>query len=469
MKNKIISWVLVTVLTALILPTATFAEDNSVEVYITVTDITDYTNPFNVLVERHKLSVSEFNLADFGDTMVGIECIEGVTYLHALVQLHRNLYGDNLVADNIMLNPDGHTKIFMGRSVANIMYKNGRDIFAFPQFINIKDGDEIQVCLYDEGHSQAVATFNEAIIRNVSPNEKLNLKLQQHYSFPRIRDPITGAEITIGNGEYLLDKKGNPITTGDDGSFEVSFKDEGTYTLSIMPTINYYMDDSGGGIKVEWIPQKVIKEVQYEVITEFSADQYVNTSTTMVDNADAMILFAWGDDDVIVADKTSNGNFSYTEIETRLEEVTELVRVETVIPDLLLPMVTYTTPFITIDVTTDLSFEDISLNGSTLRIDTKNHEYHQKDDMYVAGYIIRNDGVMELKEVKTYKSLADITNVGFASIYDYYKVFVWEDGTMTPIIGAEAYNPNSETAVQKLDYDYTMSTPENTYITVKNE
>lgn len=469
MKNKIISWLLVTVITALMLPTATFAEDNSVEVYITVTDITDYTEPFKVLVERHKLTVSQFNLADFGDTMAGIECIEGVTYLHALVQLHRNLYGDNLVADNIMLNPNGYTKIFMGRSVANIMYKNGKDIFAFPQLINIKDGDEIQVCLYDEGHSQAVATFNEAIIRNVSPNEKLNLKLQQHYSFPRIRDPITGAEITIGNGEYLLDKRGNPITTGADGSFEVSFKDEGTYTLSIMPTINYYMDDSGGGIKVEWIPQKVIKEVQYEVTTEFSADQYVNTNTTQVENADAMILFAWGDDDVIVADKTDEGTFSYTEIETRLEEVTELVRVETVVPDLLLPMVTYTTPFITIDVTTDLSFDDISLSGTTLRIDTKNHEYHPNDDMYVAGYIIRDDGVVELREVKTYKYLKEITNVGFSDVYDYYKIFVWENGTMNPIIGAEAYNPNSDNAVEALDYDYTMPTPDNTYTTMKSK
>ena len=469
MKKKILSWLLVTVITALMLPTATFAEDNSVEVYITVTDITDYTNPFNVLVERHELKVSEFNLAEFGDTMTGIECIEGVTYLHALVQLHRNLYGDEFVADNIMLNPDGHTKIFMGRSVANIMYKNGRDIFAFPQFINIKDGDEIQVCLYDEGHSQAVATFNEAIIRNVSPNEKINLKLQQHYSFPRLRDPISGAEITMDDGEYLLDKRGNPIITNDDGSFEVSFKDEGTYTLSIMPTINYYMDDSGGGIKVEWIPQKVIKEVQYETTTEFSADQYVNTEIVSTDTVDTMVLFVWGDDDVIVADKTANGTFSYTEIETRLEEVTELVRVETVVPDLLLPMVTYTTPFITIDVTTDLSFEDISLNGKTLRLDTKNYEYHQKDDMYVAGYIIRDDDVRELAEVKTYKSLTDIMNVGFANVYDYYKIFVWEDGTMNPIIGAEAYNPNSENAVETLDYDYTMQTPANTYTTLKSK
>ena len=182
-----------------------------------------------------------------------------------------------------------------------------------------------------------------------------------------------------------------------------------------------------------------------------------------------MVLFVWGDDDVIVADKTANGTFSYTEIETRLEEVTELVRVETVVPDLLLPMVTYTTPFITIDVTTDLSFEDISLNGKTLRLDTKNYEYHQKDDMYVAGYIIRDDDVRELAEVKTYKSLTDIMNVGFANVYDYYKIFVWEDGTMNPIIGAEAYNPNSENAVETLDYDYTMQTPANTYTTLKSK
>lgn len=465
MKNKIISLLVILAMTFSVFPIQGVAED-SVEVYITVTDITDYTEPFNVLVERHKMTVSEFNLADYGDTMAGIECIEGVTYLHALVQLHRNLYGDKLVADNIMLNPDGYTKIFMGRSVANIMYKNGKDIFAFPQLINIKDGDEIQVCLYDEGHSQAVATFNEAIIRNVSPNEVLGIQLQQHYSFPRLRDPISGAEITTGDGEYLLDKRGNIVTTDENGNFNVSFSKEGTYTLSIMPTINYYMDDSGGGIKVEWKPQTTIKEVEYEVITEFSADQYINTETVSIDDTDTMVMFVWGDE-VITADKTDEGTFSYTETETRLEEVTELVRVETIIPDLLSPMVTYTTPFITVDVTTDLVFEDISLKGNTLRIDTKNYEYHRYDDMYVAGYIIRDDGVKELGEIKTYKSLTDIINVGFSNVYDYYKIFVWENGTMTPIIGAEAYNPNTENAAQTLDYDFTMSIPENTYTTVK--
>ena len=138
-------------------------------------------------------------------------------------------------------------------------------------------------------------------------------------------------------------------------------------------------------------------------------------------------------------------------------------------PDLLLPMVTYTTPFITIDVTTDLSFESIALNGNILRLDTKNYEYHKNDDMYVAGYVVRDDGVKELKEVKTYKSLTDIINVGFSNVYDYYKVFVWEDGTMNPIIGAEAYNPNSDASVMSLDYDYTMPIPENTYITVKTK
>ena len=89
--------------------------------------------------------------------------------------------------------------------------------------------------------------------------------------------------------------------------------------------------------------------------------------------------------------------------------------------------------------------------------------------MYVAGDIIRDDGVKELKEVKTYKSLTDIMNVGFSDVYDYYKIFVWQDGTMNPIIGAEAYNPDSENVVEVLDYDYTMQTPENTYITVKTE
>ena len=135
--------------------------DDEIEVYITVSDITDYTQPFNILVERHKMKVSYFNLADFGDTMNGIQCIEGITYLHALTQLHRNLYGEEGVKDNLLLTTDGVTKIFMGRSVANVMYKNGKDIFSLPQLVNISDGDEIQEIFFPEKMDNPVLLYKE--------------------------------------------------------------------------------------------------------------------------------------------------------------------------------------------------------------------------------------------------------------------------------------------------------------------
>ena len=448
------------------------AEDDSVKVYITVSDITDYTQPINILVPRREITVSNFNLADFGDTMTGIECVEGITYLHALTQLHRELYGDNLVSQNLLLTTDGVTKIFMGNSVANVMYKNGKDIFSLPQLVNIVDGDEIQVCLYDEGHSQAIATFREARIDNVSPGENVELTLQRHYGFPRDRDAIYGAEITDENGIYYTDEYGNIITTGENGDFTINFSDVGTHTISAMPTINYYMSDTGGGIKIEWVPQIVKKEIECITYTKNS-----NTDPTgkalynavFGDEKDnTIILFDWNENrhtepfmiiskDIETAEKTVIG----------YEEVTELVKVETVVPDNLEPMITYTTPLVVVNVTDDLILEDVYLIGNNLKVVTKNSEYNSNHDLYIAGYSVNDDGSETLKEVKFFNTINSTNTAIFSSAYDKYKIFAWKDDTMIPLIDSYTYNPDEAVTTMSLDYDYTLPIPENTYITSK--
>lgn len=470
--KKIISLILAVCVALSFCPVHIMADSGEIDVYITVSDITDYTQPINILVERHKMKVNYFNLAEFGDTMNGIECVEGITYLHALTQLHRNLYGDAGVKDNLLLTTDGVTKIFMGQSVANVMYKNGKDIFSLPQLVNIADGDEIQVCLYDEGHSQAIATFNEARIDNISPNENIQLTLQQHYGFPRDRDAIEDAEITDETGNYITDKNGDIITTDENGNFNVSFQNEGSYTISAMPIINYYMSDTGGGVKIEWIPQTVKKET--ECIT-YTKNANTDPTGKALYNAvfgdekdNAIILFDWNEKrhtapfmiiskDIETAEKTVIG----------YEEVTELVKVETITAEELAPMVTYTTPFVTVNVTTDLLIDDIYLMGNNLNVITKNSEYHATDDLYIAGYEVNADGTATLKEVKTFSNIEKQHRAVFKNSYDVYKVFAWADGTMKPITNAFIYKPNEAVATMSLDYDYTLPLPENTYITSK--
>lgn len=445
------------------------AEDE-IEVYITVSDITDYTQPFNVLVERQKMKVGYFNLAEYGDTMNGIECIEGITYLHALTQLHRDLYGDTAVKDNLLLTSDGVTKIFMGRSVANVMYKNGKDIFSLPQLVNIKDGDEIQVCLYDEGHSQAIATFREARIDNIAIGEDVSLKLEQHYGFPRDRDPISGAEITDETGQYITDSNGDIILTDDNGEFTLNYSAAGEYTISAMPIINYYMSDNGGGIKIEWVPQTVLKEVEcITYIKDADTDPEGKALYDLVfedDRNGAIVLFDWNGKHTEPFMTIAPGLETREKAVTGYEEVTELVKVETVIPDELEPMVTYTTPLVTLNVTDDLIFDDVSLNGYNIKIVVKNEEYNQDIDLWVAGYTIQEDGSELFKEAKRLDNVNSDNTVSFSGLYERYKIMCWFDGTMTPKYEVYIYEPNAA-AVMSLDYDFTMPLPENTYITSK--
>ena len=469
--KRIFALLMAVIMTFTICPMMVSAEDE-IEVYITVSDITDYTQPLNILVDRHKMNVSYFNLAEYGDTMNGIECIEGITYLHALTQLHRNLYGDEGVKDNLLLTTDGVTKIFMGRSVANVMYKNGRDIFSLPQLINIADGDEIQVCLYDEGHSQAIATFREARIDNIAIDEAVTLKLEQHYGFPRDRDAIPNAEITDETGQYITDENGNIVTTDGNGEFTVNYSEAGQYTISAMPIINYYMSDTGGGIKVEWIPQTVKKEVECTTYTK-NADtdptgKALYDAVYGDDKNGAIILFNWNEERHSEPFMTiAPGLETKEETVIGYEEVTELVKVETVIPDELEPMVTYTTPLVVLNVTDELIFDDVRLNGYNMQITAKNDKYHQNLDLWVAGYNLTDDGQESFKEAHKIDNVQADNTVRFSGLYDRYKIMCWYDGTMTPAYEVYMYEPNTAVAMS-LEYDYTMPLPENTYITSKH-
>ena len=268
---------------------------DEVTVYITVSDISDYTRPVHIVVPRREITVKNFNMADYGDTLTGLTAVEGVTYLHALIQLHRELYGDENVKDKLMLTEYGYTKFFMGQSTANVMYKNGKDIFAYPNMINIKDGDEIQVCLYDEGHSQAIATFLESRIDDVAVGEELDLTLYQHYSFPRNRNPIQGAEICDENGIYVTDANGDIIKTDKYGNFNVSFANPGTYTISAMPQVDYYMSELGGQIITEWVPKEVTTTVEKEVTAKIGVKHIIHDPTDPTDPTTKMNLVFWGD------------------------------------------------------------------------------------------------------------------------------------------------------------------------------
>lgn len=450
MRKKLIALFTAVTLIFALCPFVT-AYEESATIHITVTDITDYTNPINILVERREMTVTDFNLADYGDTMTGILAIEGVTYLHALVQLHRELYGDEAVEDNLLLTSDGVTKIFMGRSVANVMYKNGKDIFALPQLVNIKDGDEIQICLYDEGHSQSIATFSESLIDKIAVGESVSLKLEQHYGFPRDRDPICGAEITDEKGIYITDANGDIITSDEDGEFDVSFDEAGTYTISAMPQINYYITDTGGGSKIEWVPVTKIEYVEEEIYFEWTDAVEDFKAHTGCEN---VLIFDW--------DNLENINGSYETVIFE-KEVTTLEPVEVFTADELTPMITYTTPLITINVTSDLMIYEAVLSGTSLNIRFKNSAYNSGQDLWVAGY----DGD-RMSEVKQLSLTNDFVSVPFDSLHESYKVMVWGKNSMEPVCDAYTYTIQQEAATS-LDWDYTLPLPENIYITESEE
>ena len=465
--KKLIS-IILSVLIVFGLTSVTVMAEDDISVYVTVTDISDYREPFNVLVKRHKMTVSDFDITRYGDTLQNIQTIDGVSYIHALIQLHINLYGESNVGNKMMLTAEGETKYFMGKSVANVMYKNGKDIFDLPQNVSISDGDEIQVCLYDAGHSQSVATFDEAKVLKVGIGEELTFELQQHYGHPRDRDPIEGAEIIFSNGRYVTDyKKGGIITTDCNGEFTLSFDKPGEYVISAMPEINYYMTDTGG-YKIEYVPQEKVETVTvtregWAYLTEEGVETARNDVCKNLEGIpeDAyFLIFQWGDlddsEDGILYDSSAlavdyGGAICHESLSGTFteEKVTvELVPVEVYVPDELLPMISYTTPLLAIEVTDKPVISNVWLEGITLGFNCKNanYGYNQNHDLYAVGYtkVYDESGKYVCDRMgECHKAITLNSNgyFSFTDTYDKYKLMVWENGTMSPMDEAYIFEP----------------------------
>lgn len=136
MRKKVITIIMTIIMLAVCISPVTAYEYDSdkVTVYVTVNDITDADNPLDTIYERQPLTVTNFDISQYGEEFNGIQILDsGVTYLHVLIALHEQLYGKNDVKNKLKIDSSGITRIFMGRSVGSIMYKNGNYIFAIPQ------------------------------------------------------------------------------------------------------------------------------------------------------------------------------------------------------------------------------------------------------------------------------------------------------------------------------------------------
>ncbi len=400
-----------------------------INVNITVTDIRDVYNPFNVLVPRRELTVEYEDLgAVYGGTFSDIEMVGGITYLHALVALHKEMYGKNVVSSFLMLDDKGETHLFMGQSIDSIMYKNGDDIFTLPQYVQLKDGDEINVCIYTAGHQQQVATFDKSVI-TVPIGAEIPLAVSEHYDSPVDNTPISGAQITDENGLLLFDENGDIITSDEMGNFTVSYDEEGTYILSVMPEINYYMTGKVQE-KVTYIPVGSTQTFTMKYGTIYDAralpegvKKYLYPNGIPDDEGwygTVYIPCEWGGD----YDPDAEGyDITYGDLE--LEKVVEYI------PDEPKQMITYTPPFCVIEVTDDLIVNDVTFaNGEVsdgIYIDLTNAEY--SDCMvYCAAY---KDGHMT--EVQLAEPQAQM-NFAFGTGNDYYKVMFLEG--LTPVTDA---------------------------------
>jgi len=232
---------------------------NSVTVRVTVSDITDVNKPFNILEDRRELTITEFSLSSESEAVINPQLLENyepedehaITYLHALIALHKAIYGNDLVSGNVKfyINEDGDTVKFFGKIVASILYKNGNDILGHPLDTTLSNGDELYICLYNFGYIQAVATFDESYV-SVDYGDPVELQLLEYLEDPEDSFPIPYAYITDKDGVYLLNEYGEPLRTDKDGKFTVRFIEGGDHFISVMPDIQYFMDTSG---EVEYI------------------------------------------------------------------------------------------------------------------------------------------------------------------------------------------------------------------------
>lgn len=412
-----------------------YAEETAVNVFITVTDITDVDQPINTLVRRHKVNVEYSDLSkQYGSSFTGIECIDGITYMHALVALHKELYGAEGVTENLMLTPDGETHLFMGKSIDSIMYKNGEDIFSLPQNVPLHEGDEVNICLYNAGHPQKVATFDRAVIENIAPGEQIYLSLYEHYESPRNKNPIEGAEITDENGIYILDDNGNIITTDIEGAFSVKFDNIGDYQVSIMPQIDYYYDKNGGTTIIEYVPKEVIKKVPkgyWFTYPDFSESEWVGE---LVDayNKDYpdeplqgnILAFEWVDNEEDIT-------YPFYDEET----TTILEKVEIFMPGEATQHIEYTPPYCVVEVTDKLIVDNVQLytdeEKDTIHLVLKNADYNA-GQVICAAYNGDTYIGMQTKDIRAREVFV------FDKGATRYKVMFWESlESLKPLTNAE--------------------------------
>ena len=469
-----------------VMPTMAYEyNSDSVTVYVTVNDITDIDNPINTVVERTELTVSNFDISAYGEDFCGIPILDsGVTYLHVLVKLHEVLYGAEAVSENFKIDSDGYTRIFMGRSVGSIMYKNGDYIFALPQYINVHNGDEVNICLYDEGYNQAIASFDKSFV-DVSVGESLDLNIFKHHWYPEYAEAVEGAYIVDENGDFVLDENYQFVISDENGDFSLTFNEEGFYRLTVLPTVGYYMSQKGGNWVIWWEEIEKIREVEKQRAvsqsgTYIDSDSLSATTATgkavnaikALNEATSIDIVSW--DNMPAADEIDGditysvtnsplGDISIKEVtygyETYIieETYTELVKHEEFVSGEATQKVDYTTPWVLVNVTNDFTFTEVSRVGNTLYVSAINSDKHT-GQIICAAYDYDESGTRLLSSV-TMAELADETSFTYSDEHDEYILYAWKDN-MQPLTAKYKYTGE----VLGLEWNSTMPKPDNVII-----
>ena len=427
---KIISFVMVFIL---IFSPVVLAEENSIDVYITVTDITDVYQPFNNLYPRSKLTVSDFDISQFGSTLSNMNTIDGITYMHALVQLHREIYGDENISSNIAITTEGETKLFMGKSIESIMYKNGDSILELPQNIPLSDGDEINICIYNKGQNQGIATFNKSKFV-VGRNENISMSLWQHYGFPRDRDPIKGAEIVDGNGEYIT-SEGNIITTNNRGEFSLRFGATGTIIVSAMPKYNYYLNFSDTVESWRYELQEVLVGYNYD-LSRICPDGGI-----AVDSIEKMELLT--ELEKALEEQVDAWFYWDTKENTPLWKVPiyeeQLVAIPVYSTGASKISASYTTPLAVIEVTDDLLIKSAEISGNSVIVKLMNSGLY--DGVLICAAHDFNNGEYILSDTKIIYDFVESTTFAFSEAHDRYKIMCLESfATLKPLTDSKIVN-----------------------------
>lgn len=458
-------------------------DDTTVNIFVTVTDITDVNNPFNILVPRTEIEVTNMDITKYGENFEGIKLLDsGVTVFHAIAQLHENIYGVEYVSDNLKLDSDGVTRIFMGNSVNSIVYKNGNDIFAYPQYVQVQNGDELNICLYNAGYSQAVASFDDNYIY-ASPGESVELSLYEYYGYPRDDNPLEGQEIVDENGIYVSDAEGNVIMTDENGKADVTLP-LGEHKISIMPKIDYFLSEDGGETSIEWVENTVTHEIYFENGAVWYTDEPlpgegydIAMMEGFIDDADVVLTISYDelfngdsttdttepteDNREYIGNKDSKYIYCFEPGSTYTYEETVLEKIETFIPGEVSQMIRYTVPWCIVNVTDKPVFVNVNKpeNSGTISARIKNAELYPDSKiiccLYDADGRFLDSKVQELEKYSVFRWSVDKE---FAS----YKLLVVENlATMKPI--CEAYD-SADINPQIYDWTYTQPAPENVIV-----